>query len=195
MPNTSATGGFLRPSLAPPVLEGNALADFFQNWMVGITDLAGIEVRPRWQPDPPNMPDEGVTWIAFGIVKTTSDTFAVELHYPDAGGYNQLRRHEVIDLMLSAYGPEGAKIAAELRDGMQIAQNREILTRNNMGLVSSGDVSATPELYKERWLQRYDLPFSIRRQVVRNYMVLNLASAHGILDNEHYLTPIEVVEP
>ena len=56
MTNTSATGGFLSPLSTPAPLEDQALADFFQQYVAGITGIAGNLVRPRWQAEPPNIP-------------------------------------------------------------------------------------------------------------------------------------------
>jgi hypothetical protein len=176
MSNTSATGGALLPDSTPSNLEDNALVDFFQAWVVGITGLAGQFVRPRWQPESVNIPDQTVNWAALGIVKREADVNAAELHYQTGNGYNQTRRHEVLYLLASFYGPGAGGYAARLRDGMQVAQNREPLTVANMGLVESGDLTQLPELVKDKWYMRVDLDFKIRRQVVSNYPILNLLS-------------------
>lgn len=188
----SSSSGFLSPSATPAPLEDDALVNFLQEWIVGITGVAGTNVRPRWQPEPPNIPAENVTWMAFGIIKRVADTFAAELHVTTGNGYNQIRRHEVIHVLASVYGPSANNVAGLLREGMQVAQNREILSLNNMGLVESGDVLQVPELLKEKWLYRVDLEFSIRRQIVRDYAVLNLQSGQATLNNEHYVEPITI---
>lgn len=190
MPNTSSTGGYLAPSTTATPLEGNALVDFLQAWVAGITGIAGQYIRPRWQPEPPNIPSESTDWIAFGITKRTPDTFAAELHFGAGDGYNELRRHEVLEMLVSFYGPNADLNASLFRDGIQIDQNREALSAQNMGLVETGEPIAAPELFKEKWLYRVDLPLSIRRQIVRDYTVQNILTANGTLDNEHYTTPI-----
>lgn len=149
-------------------------------------------VRPRWQPEPPNIPSETTDWLAFGITNREADTFAAELHYPTGLGYNEIRRHEVLTILVSVYGPNADNTAHLLREGMQLAQNLEPLSLNNMGLVESGDIRTVPELLKEKWLYRLDLTFRIRRQIVRDYTVENLVSAQATLNNEHYVTPINV---
>jgi hypothetical protein len=190
MTNTSATGGYLPATPSPAPLEGQALINFFQEWIVGLTGLPGKMVRPRWQPEPPNIPTEGTDWLAFGITNRTADTFAVELHPPLGPDYNQIRRHEVLDILVSIYGPNADNYAHLLREGMALAQNREPLSLNSMGLVGSGSVQTVPELVKDKWFYRVDMPFSIRRQILREFRVLSLASAHGTVDNENYLTSI-----
>ena len=193
MPNTSATGGLLTPNPTPAPLEDDLLLNFIQEWIVGLTGLVGANVRPRWQPEPPNIPQESVDWVAFGITKRVADTFAAELHYPTGNGYNEIRRHEVLHLLASFYGPHASSIGARFRDGMQVAQNLEILSLNNMGLVESGDLHLVPELIKEKWMYRTDLPFSIRRQIVQYYAVQNIATAAATVNNEIYTEAITIV--
>jgi hypothetical protein len=192
MPNTSASGGFLAPSLSLAPLQDAALLDFIQAWIVGLTGLLPQNIRPRWQPEPPNIPADTVDWAAFGIKKRIKDTYGAELHVPAALGYNEIRRHEELDILVSFYGPNADESCDLFSEGMQVAQNREILTLNNMGLISSGDAIVVPELLKEKWLRRVDLPFSLKRQIVRQYGVQNILTADIELNNEYYLTPITV---
>lgn len=192
MPNTSATGGALLPSTTPAPLEGAALQNFLHDWFVALSGLDNTMVRPRWQAEPVNIPQATDSWLAFGITRYESDTFASEQHFASGSGYNEIRRHEVLNILLSFYGPSADSYAAILRDGMQVAQNREVLTLNAMGLVESGEVVAVPELVKDKWYYRADLTVRIRRQIVRQYAVQNLLTGHVGLDNEHYVTPINV---
>ncbi len=178
----SATGGYLIPSGTPP-LEGQALLDFLQGVIVGITGLDGTMVRPVWQSEPPNMPDAGTAWCAFRITTRPSDTFPVVKHNADGQGVDALQRHEELHVLCSFYdlgsGAVADAHAAQLRDGLSIAQNREVLTLNNMGLAKTGDLVAVPVIVKTRWLYRVDLEVVIRRQIDRLYPVLNLTSAQG----------------
>ena len=193
MSNTSATGGYLVPSSSPAPLEGNALVDFVQSWVVGVTGMSGKNVRPRWQPEPPNIPQEDVSWAALGVVRREIQTFTFEKFIPTQdGGYGQVINHEIMHFLVSFYGPDADRNSQVLREGMYLSQNREILSLNNMGLVACGEIVTLPELLKEKWLYRVDLPFSIRRQIVRDYPVLNILSGDIRLDNEHYITDIAV---
>ena len=180
------------PDPTPAPLEGQALMDFLQGWIVGITGIEGTLVRPRWQREPGNIPEENITWIAFGILSRVSDVFAAELQLPSSPGYNELRRHEEISIRVSFYGPEADNIAHLLREGMQIGQNRELLTLNNMGLIESGDITSFPELVKDKWYYRIDMTVRIRRQIVRQYGVPFIVSGQSTLDNEKYITQINV---
>ena len=179
MSNTSATGGVLSPAVTPAPLEGDALQDFFHDLFAGITGLDSTLIRPRWQPEPANIPATGTDWLAFGVTNMQADTYAAELHEPDGSGYNELRRHQTLTLLLSFYGPNAGAYCDRLRDGLQVSQNREPLQLANMGLVATGDARSVPELVKQRWYNRVDCELTVRRQIVRKYDVLNLLSGSG----------------
>lgn len=185
MPNTSATGGYLLPdNNIPAPLEDDALDDFLHDVVAGITGLDPTLVRPRWQFEVPDMPDRTINWCAFGIMSRSADTFDSSIHQPatpDANGSDLLQRQEMLNLMVSFYGPNCQATGAQLRDGLGVAQNREQLFLAGMGLVSVGDLTKAPELVKDAWLQRADLPLVIRREVRREYPVLNLLSAQALL--------------
>lgn len=179
-PNTSATGGPLQP--APPgPLEGQDLLRFVQQWIVGITGMDGKLVRPRWQPQPPNIPQAGEAWAAIGITSRPSDT------YPYVNG-DYLQRHEVLNLLSSfydlGYSGQADDLAARLRDGTAVPQNREVLTNAGFALISVGELVAVPSLLKQRWLYRVDLPIVLRREIERIYPVLTLESGDVRLNGQ-----------
>lgn len=192
MANTSATGGALLPSASPAPLEGDALDNFLHDYLVSLTGIPKNMVRPRWQPTPANIPVFGSDWVGFGILNFNAETFAAEQHFTNPSVYNAIKRHEDLECQASFYGPNSASFAAIFRDGMQLAQNREVLIVNGMNLVASGNIVAMPELIKERWLKRYDLTFTIRRMIVREYAVDNIVSAGLELHNEIYVELINV---
>ena len=186
MSNTSATGGYLVPDgVITPPLEDDALDDFLHDVFQGVAGIADPKlVRPRWQPDTPNLPDRSVTWMAFGIMNRSADTFAAVIHDGAAAageGADVVQRNELLDIMCSFYGPNCQATGALFRDGLSVAQNREVLFLNGMGLVSVGDLKKAPELVKNVWLPRADLPLVIRREIRREYPVLNLLSAQATL--------------
>lgn len=176
--NTSATGGYLAP-IPPDPLEGKELLRFIQQWIVGLTGLDGKMVRPRWQPEPPNIPSAGEVWAAIGITARPSDTF------PYVSG-PELQRHELLNVLTSFYdlgsGGQADAMAARLRDGSAVPQNREVLTKNNFALIEVGEIITLPSLLKQRWLYRVDLNVLLRREIVRTYAVLDLVSAQVSLD-------------
>ena len=192
MSNNSTTGGPLLPSVSPAPLEADVLDDFLHDYLVSLTGIDKKNVRPRWQPAPANIPAFGVDWVAFGITNFNRETFAAEEHFTTPTVYNVFKAHEEFDCLCSFYGPNSASFAALFRDGMQIAQNREVLVINGMNLVASANIVPMPELVKERWLKRYDLSFTIRRIIVRQYDINSLASAQLQLHNELYIETINV---
>jgi hypothetical protein len=68
-----------------------------------------------------------------------------------------------------------------LRDGLQIPQNREVLTLGNMNLVKTGEILAVPVVVKTRWLGRVDMEVILRRRIARTWSVLNILSAQGAI--------------
>lgn len=179
----SSTGGYLLPNgaIAPP-LEDGALDDFLHDLVAGITGLAADLVRPRWQEEPPNLPPRSTDWVAFGVVSRTSDPNAAVTHDGAAAegeGADIVIRHEQLDLLASFYGPNCQAYGARLRDGLAVGQNREALLLAGMGLSSVGDLTRAPELIKGKWLSRADLPVQIRREIRREYPILNLTRASG----------------
>ena len=175
----SSTGGFLSPAASPTPLQGDGLNTFVQPIIVGLTGLAGALVRPAFQTEPPDAPDGGTAWAAFRYTSRKSDTYPYVGHA--AAGSDTLRRHETIDILVSFYdlGSSGLAdyYAALLRDGFSISQNLEVLRNAGMGFIGCGDLTAVPVILKQRWLYRVDLPFTIRREIVRVYPVLNLLTA------------------
>lgn len=177
MANTSATGGYIQPASTAVPEEDLALDVILQDMVAGITGLAGEMVRPRWQPTQARMPEVTANWCAIGVNMIRPDDNAAISHDPTGDGADSLVRHEDIELLSTFYGPEAAMRAAMLRDGLQIAQNREALTANGIGFVTAGEVRAVPELVNQQWVRRQDLPITLRRIVRRAYPVLNILSA------------------
>ena len=159
---------------------------------MGLTGLPGNMVRPRWQPEPANIPDFGVDWCAFGIQRKLPDTYAQVQHDSTGEGTDKLQRHETVEILLSFYGPNADMSLELLREGLQIAQNREVLQQNSMGLVETGEAIVAPSIVKDRWLYRVDMTLTIRRQIKRVYPVLNLLSAEGDVITEPFTDSFEV---
>ena len=188
--NDSSTGGYLTPSVTPAPLQGDSLNTFIQPVIVGITGLPGAMVRPAFQTEPPDAPDGGTAWAAFRYTSRKTDNYPFVGHNTD--GSDTLRRHEEIDILVSFYdlGSSGLadQYAALLRDGLSIPQNLEVLKQNGMGFVGCGEITTVPVILKQRWLYRVDLPFTIRREIVRVYQVLNLLTATATVTTDSGVT-------
>jgi hypothetical protein len=181
MSNTSATGGPLLPAASPAVLEGDALVDYLQQIVVGVTGLPGNAGSAALAGRAAEHPAGGTDWAAIGITTKQADTFAYVEHDGTGDGSDTVKRHEIlrsaVQLLRSRPKRAADEYAARLRDGLSVAQNREPLTNAGMGLVSVGDATAVPSLLKERWLYRTDITVTIRREIRRTYPVLNIVSA------------------
>lgn len=192
MPNDSSTGGYLVPAASPAPLEGQALNRFLQQVFVGITGLDGTLVRPRWQPEPPNIPPFGTDWMAFGIMRRPADAFASTIPDPTGNGNNSIYRQEILEILCTFYGPDSDNYASLLREGFSVAQNREVLQLNSFGLVEVGEPATVPEMIKERWIYRVDMYVRLRRSILRTYPVLNILSADGSIDSDPRTIPFIV---
>ncbi len=181
-PDTSSSGGYLAPTPAPAPLEGDALLAFLQGWIVGISGLPGNMVRPRWQTEPPSIPQAGNCWAALGVQRRPSDEYPYNAWNPGASAF-VLWRQEMLAILASFYdtgvGGQADYFAALFRDGTAIPQNREALTLAGFGLVRCGDLVTVPSLLKLRWLYRVDLEIVVRRQITREYPVETLVAASG----------------
>lgn len=180
MSGNSAVAGYLTPAPAPAPLEDDALEDFLHDVFAGLTGIDGKLIRPRWQPDDPNLPDFGTNWMAFGIMRQVADTYGYELHDP-LSDTSDLQRHERVEVLISSYGPNSSRNLAQLRDGLQIHQNLEVLTANGIGVQETGEIITAPALIKDRWTHRYDMNFIFRRQVRREYSILSLMASDIII--------------
>lgn len=205
MSDTSASGGPLLPAVSTPPVQGRALQQFIQAWIVGISGLSGDMVRPRWQAEPPNIPDSGNAWASIGITRTTRDTYPYVKHFcdnelqPPGPGHDQLQRHEQLDILCSFYdlGVDGQAdfYASQTSDGMCIAQNREVLLANGWGFVEAKELVTVPSLLKVRWVYRVDLPIVIRRAIVRTYPVENILSLGGTVTTDTGVTETLIPNP
>lgn len=180
MSNNSASGGYLSPSTTNPLPSGQTFQQFLQTVFVGISGLPDVNVRPRWQKNPPKEPDVDTDWLAFGVTDVDSDTFSY--NYRDNAGVNVTQRQEELPLQVALYGPNALDNATLLRDGFQIPQNLEALRAAKMGFGYSSRVSHVPDLVNELWRDRYEITIYLRRQVMRSYPILTFVSASGSIE-------------
>lgn len=177
--NTSATGGYLSPSLA---MSQTALEDELHALIAGITQLPANLVRPRWQPDPPRVPDQDVNWCAFGITLFDPQNFAEVRHHGHGDGRDELVEYEDMNLLASFYGPGHLDLARQLKAGMHIPQNRAKLRPAGIAFIKAGAVTHLPEAVALQWRARADLPLHFRLETRRFYAVLNILKVQGGLN-------------
>lgn len=174
MPNTSETGGYLLGALPDNIV----LRRFIGGVIGAVTGLVGDLVRPRWQPNPPATPNQDVDWCAFGITQSTPDASAF-VGLDDTGEVGKFIRHEEVEILASFYGPNASGYSEVLRDGLELSQNREAMFLNGMGLKGCGPSAHVPEIVNQLWVDRVDLPFTIRREIRRDYSLLSFLQANA----------------
>jgi hypothetical protein len=174
-------------ALQPGVLDDDALADFLQGWIVGLTGLDPTLVRPKWQAEPLEIPQGGVTWMEFGIKGRARDFDAYVTHVgalpatddpPFAGqdAYDMVFRTEGLDVDCVIYGPNSDLVTTLLSAGTKIEQNLWPLASQGIRYISIGDPTAVPEKIKQKWVRRNDIRVNLRRAVSLRYPVQDLES-------------------
>ena len=177
---TSATGGYLIQTEVP-LPGGLTLNQYIQQVIVGITGLAGTLVRPKWQKEPPKvLPNPEDNYCAFGIRIFNPDANAFTKLDEDGEG-SVLQRHEELNIECSFYGSNCQKNAGNLRDGLQITQNREALTAANIGFKETSATNYVPELHGQVWYPRCDITVVLRRQIDKTFSVLSIESSAGTI--------------
>jgi hypothetical protein len=193
-PDSSAAG--VLPPLSSPIYD-NPLEDFFHDFLVALSGLPGDLVRPRWQPEPPNMPDFSVNWLAFGFPRIVEDVFAYEGEDPGDRQRDIVERDEILTMLMSFYGPQGGALGKRVSASLQISQNRAYLRTQNIGVVEVEDQIRLPALLKEKWVPRVDINVRFRRRAGWVFAIRTVESVDALqgLNNELYITPIIVNPP
>lgn len=180
---------YLQPTSTIGIPQGFTLTQFIQMVLVGLSDLPGPMVRPKWQIAPPKQPDVAVNWIGFGV----------DVAVPDANAYIGLdesvntvsQRHETLEVGCAIYGPDALDIYGLIRDGFQIQPNLFALRSANMGFVEISQALTLPDLVHERFINRVQTSIFLRREIQRVYPIVTLLSANGVIhefsDGEEYL--------
>jgi hypothetical protein len=197
----SSQAGYLQPNPTAPTapLDGQALENYLQQFVAGVASLDSTLVRPRWQPEPPTIPDFDVTWVAVGTTrKKPIGLYGAVIHNPADPGSDLMQRHEDIDVLCSFYGPEAEAYANNLSNGVMVDQNRAELRRVGLAFVEISQGVRIPELIKNQWLDRVDKMIYLRRIVQRVYPILNVLESQGTVkpDPDHgYRAPWDAKSP
>lgn len=193
MSNSSASAGTLNPK-STNSYGGLTLTQFLQNLLVGLSEIPGDLVRPKWQVEPPKNPDISVNWIGFGLSNFAPDFNAyVDMDEDDNA---VLQRQEGFQLQCTIYGPDAIDTYGLIRDGVQIQQNLAAITAAGLGFVEITPGLRIPDLINERWCNRTECSLVFRRQIRRTYPILPLVSAagkiHTVVGDEDYLVEWQV---
>jgi len=195
---SSATGGYLIQTEVP-LPGGLTLNQYLQQVIVGITGMTNTTVRPKWQKNPPKvLPNPEDNFCAFGVRIINPDANAFTKLDEDGEG-SVLQRHEELNIECSFYGSDCVKNANNLRDGLQISQNREALTAANIGFKETSATNFVPEVHGQVWFPRCDITVVLKRQVDKTFEVLSFESSVGTItglknNDETENVPWDVVE-
>ena len=190
MPIDSSSPGYLAPSAEP--LDGAALDKVFHDFIVGLTGIEGDLARPRWQPEPAQQPAFGKDWVAFGIVRRLPDMHSYSEEIPGADGASEVSYDELLYVLHSFYGPNSSALSARFKAGCEVAQNRATIRGQGVLFREVQEPVILPALLKEKWVKRIDVTAVFARRAVRTYPILIIDSGQLGLDNEHYVTPIQI---
>lgn len=174
--NTSATGGFLQLSPAQGQYE---LEDVLHDVFSGITGLPGDLVRPRWQPDPPEVPEPDVNWCAFGVTMFEPANLPVIAHHGEGDGRAEVVDTEELQVMVSFYGPLHMVNVRAFRRGLYVPQNRKPLRPAGLAFVRAGTIVPLPEQVALGWRARADIPLTFRLETRSVFASLNLLKSSG----------------
>lgn len=177
--NTSSTGGYLRPTSSLPI-DDDALSVLLHNLVVGVTNLSASLVRPRWQPQPPTMPDASVNWAAVGVVSTEPvGPWPSWVH--NNNQTSTMLDQDELEVLATFYGPNSGSYAGLFQAGVRVQQNLEALLLAGFKLRVVRNSSHVPELVNTQYRGRSDVAFRLVREIDRVYAIKDIASAEVVI--------------
>lgn len=176
---SSSTGGYIVG--AEVNLPGDlTLAQFIQQFLVGVTGMVNTTVRPKWQKNPGKEPATTEdNWCAFGITETPAQ---LDSYVEMGADSSTLQAQEELLIDLSFYGPEAYKNAKKLRDGIKIGQNRDVLRTGKIGFKEISSIRNFPEQKGGVWFQRSDVNLTLVRQADSVFAIVPVLSAGGTIE-------------
>lgn len=203
MTNTSASGGFLAPTSTVALVEDDALDDFFQTFVVGVTGLPATLVRPRWQPIALDQPEPSVDWCAIGITEETPYVggFGDQTHFGrtntghNPNGFSVTNEWSTITVLASFYGPNARGNATLLRSGLSVAQNREPFYATGLALKEPpGALRNASYEENEQTVRKYDLEIVLNRTITRVWPIEDILYGQVSInteraDSQGFITP------
>lgn len=183
MANDSTSAGYITPS-ADATLSDDSLADALQRMVVGITALPGAMVRPRFQADPPDIPENDQDWCAISVTEMDPPSGNMEQiqdgEADEGWGQTNARGYETMTALASFYGPNALRYATRLRDGLLISQNRDAMqTDGDLSLLWFGAIRNVSDYQNTTFRNRFDFPIMLRHRFERNYNVRNIVEIQG----------------
>lgn len=180
----SSTGGFLAPSVAPPA-DDDALDAVLQALVVGIVGLDPNLVRPRWQEQPPPVPEPSVDWVSIGVIDEQPEPNISQSHVSAGDGSTISYDVDIVTVLASFYGPTVRGLGKRLRTGIMIPQNRETLYNSGLALMEMpGNLTFIPEEINNQTLRRADLQLRFRRRTTIVWPILNIVEVVGTIASD-----------
>jgi len=177
----SSIKGYIGPT-STTALDDNSLDDIIHDLIQGLTNLDNTLIRPGFQPQPANMPNINQSWIAFQLVKNTDD-LAPSYSFDPLIGLTEYK-NEIMEYLISSYGPNAGYNLRLIRDGIKIGQNRDVLSSLGMAFISLSETMQAPMKINERWEKRYDVRLRLRREISVVYPIESLQSAEIELNRD-----------
>ncbi len=185
--NTSATGGYI-PALPPIPPTAGDVQNALQVAISMLTGIPGNLVRQRWQATPPTQPPATTVWasVGIGMVEDTDYPFirhdgTIQLPGAPGPGADFLTRELLHTATVTFYGPNVEYYAGLLRDGLYIQQNWEALHALDCKLLTVRNLTWSPELVNQQWIDRFDVEMKVSQSITRVYPVLNIVGADILL--------------
>lgn len=169
---------YLLPT-GPAVLEDDALEDALQAAVVGVTGIAGNYVRPRYQLQPPQQPDQSINWCACGVMSNRMTDYNYQKLHDDLT-FQQWRQSE-LEYLCSFYGPNSVGNANQLADGLCIPNNMWYLNSVGIKLIGCSDLTRVPDLTNTLWINRCDITVRFRRETTRLYGIPRVLTSENTI--------------
>ena len=173
--NTTGEPGWLTPQQS--VTDYDVPLDVqLSRWIRGVTALPNKSVIARWQPDQPAMPSADSNWCAFGVMGIGADDNPAFVNQTDST--SEQWRHELVECLVSFYGPAGQQYAARFRDGLAINQSNDTLNQWGLSLGDCDSIRPAPELINNQWVRRYDVMVRLRRKVISTWGINSIVDGN-----------------
>lgn len=179
--NNSTSAGWLTP-VTDDVTYDETLERQLSDWAKYVSGLPDGMMRPRWVGVQPAQSAVGINWGSFGINLISSDDNPAFVNQTDAN--NELWRHELLECLVSFYGPNGQRYASRFRDGLTIPQNNAELNTLGLSLQDFGDIMPAPELLNEQWVRRYDITVRLHRKIIRSYGINSIVEVSSTITGD-----------
>jgi hypothetical protein len=135
-----------------------------------------------YQPNPPTIPSFGTDWIAVDIKEVDTNGLSYQTL---KGDILTLQGDLVLNVSLAIYGANSFSVGMLIKAGMELTQNSEILRKYNIAFGEYGRLLRVPELHNQRWLERYNLDFTLNYLAVNDTSITTITSVKDIKINSN----------